>query len=113
MLIITKILLAVYYLAMNVYSFFLVKFQRDGFDEGECENAVHDGKIFISAILGGALGVYIAVFVFSYRKRSMFFMVLMPVLIVLNVYALYLGLTADLITGRNLNDISLPYPISE
>ena len=40
-------------------------------------------------------------------------MVLMPVLIVLNVYALYLGLTADLITGRySLSAVSGPVGIS-
>ena len=105
MLILIRVLLIVYFVAMNVYTFFLIKYQRDSFDEGECQNAVHDGKIFISALLGGATGIYVGSFVFKYRLRSMFIMVLMPVLIVLNAYALYLGLVADFITARNVNDI--------
>ncbi|MBQ7164978.1 MAG: hypothetical protein IJU84_03885 [Clostridia bacterium] len=93
MLIFLRILLGVYTLAMNAYSFLLLKFQKDSYDEGECENAVHDGKLFIAALLGGALGIYVAMFALKYRRRSMFLMVLMPVIIVVNAYLLYRAFT--------------------
>ena len=95
MLTFLRILLAVYTLAINAYSFLLLKFQKDSYDEGECENAVHDGKLFITAILGGALGVYVAMFVLKYRRRSMFLMVLMPVIIVLNAYLIIIAFTGS------------------
>ncbi len=85
----------VYVLSINVYSFLLLKFQKDANDEGECENAVHDGKLFVTAILGGAVGIYAAMFAFKYRLKSMFLMVLMPVIIVLNVYLIVLAFTGD------------------
>ncbi len=95
MLILMRILFGVYVLAINAYSFLLIKFQKDGFEEGECENSVHDGKLFVTAVLGGALGIFIATFVFKYRMKSMFFMVLMPVIIVLNAYLIFLFFTTD------------------
>ncbi len=95
MLIMIKVLVGVYALSVNVYSFFLLKFQRDSFEEGECENAVHDGKLFIVALLGGAIGIYAGIFALRYRLHSMFLMVLMPVIIVLNVYLFFLGFTGD------------------
>ncbi len=98
MLILIKVLVSVYFVAMNVYSFMLLKAQRDSYDEGECETAVHDGRLFITAVLGGAIGIYVAMFALKYRLRSMFLMVLMPVIIVVNLYLLYLGLTFDFVS---------------
>lgn len=90
-----KVLIGVYFIAMNVYSFLLLKSQRDSYDEGECENAVHDGKLFIAAILGGATGIFAGIFALKYRMRSMFLMVLMPVIIVINWYLVFVGLTSS------------------
>ena len=90
MLILMRVLLVVYVLAINAYGFLLLKFQKDGDELGDCENKVHDGKLFITALLGGALGIFVAVFVLKYRMKSMFFMVLMPVVAVLNAYLIFL-----------------------
>ncbi|MBQ9709551.1 MAG: hypothetical protein IJV67_02895 [Clostridia bacterium] len=105
MLILIRVLLGVYLAAMNLYAFFQIKLQRDSFECGECEGSVHDGKLFIVALLGGALGIYVAIFIFKYRMRSMFLMVLMPVMIVLNLYAAYLAFTADFVAARDVRDL--------
>lgn len=90
MLILIRILVAVYFLAINVYSFLLLRAQKNAECEGEC-NKVRDGSVYISALLGGATGIYVAMFVYKYRLRSLLLMVFMPVLIVLNVYLIIVG----------------------
>ena len=104
MLVFLKILVGVYAAAMNVYSFTLLKSQRDANEEGDCENGVHDGKLFFSALLGGALGIFVGTFVLRYRRRSMFLMVLMPVLIVANAYLFFIAFTGDLLIYRDRFD---------
>lgn len=88
MLVLLQILAATYFLAVNVYSFLLMLSQKRADEEGDCKQRVRDGSIFVAALLGGAAGVYSSMFVFKYRLRSLFFMVTMPVLIVLNIYVL-------------------------
>lgn len=50
---------------------------------------VSDLKLLLCSLLGGALGIYIALFVFRYRLRDITMMVLVPTILVLNIY-LYL-----------------------
>lgn len=90
MLVLIQILVAVYFLAINVYSFLLLRAQKNAECDGDC-NKVRDGSIIIAALLGGATGVYVAMFVFKYRLRSLLLMVFMPVLIVFNVYLIIVG----------------------
>ena len=54
-------------------------------------NKVRDGKILFAAILGGALGTYIAMFALRYRLKSLLFMVSMPVIAALDIYLLVTG----------------------
>lgn len=85
MLIFIKILVAVYLLAINVYSFLLICTQKNERESGE-KQKTSDGKIFIAGALGGATAIYVAMFVFKYRLGSLLLMVLMPLLIAVNVY---------------------------
>ena len=90
MLILIKILVIVYYLSINVYSFLLLRTQKKNEEEGNCTR-VRDGNLFVTAILGGALGIYVGAFVLHFRTRSLFLMVFMPVIAVLNVFILIYG----------------------
>ena len=47
-------------------------------------------QLFLAAVLGGAIAAYTAMFVFKYRLKDLLFMVLMPMLCVLNLYFLFL-----------------------
>lgn len=77
---IIKICVGVYYAAANVYGFILLKLQKNAQDNSDNCNAVTDGKIFFAAMLGGAIGVYVAMFIFKYKLKSTAFMVLIPVI---------------------------------
>ncbi len=89
-MILLYVLLTVYILAINFYSFRLVKTQRDEFEAGG-EPGGRDGKLILAAILGGATAVYITMFAMRFRLGNLILMILMPVLAVLNIYAFYLG----------------------
>ena len=90
--IIFYVILGVYLLAINFYGVRMLKLQKkartvdaDEDDLGPTQD-VRDFRLLIVGILGGALGLFVFSFVFKYRLRSMFLMVLMPVLIAVNVY---------------------------
>lgn len=90
MLILLKILVIVYYVAVNVYSFMLLNSQKKNEEEGNC-NKIRDGNLFVTAILGGALGIYLGAFVLRFRTRSLFLMVFMPVIVVINLFFIIAG----------------------
>ena len=83
------ILITVYILAVNFYSFRLVKTQREEFEAGGEPGG--DGKLILAAVLGGAAAIYVSMFAMRYRLSNLLLMIAMPVLAVLNVYAFYLG----------------------
>ena len=85
MLLFVQIIVVVYLVAVNFYGFLLIKAQKTAEDEGDsCK--VKDGKLFIAGILGGALGIFISMFVFRYRLTSLLLMVFMPVFIAVTVF---------------------------
>lgn len=94
MLNLIRILVITYVLAINVYAFLLLYFQKKQMEETS-DTKIKDGKLFIAGMLGGAIGIYTAMFVLSYRLQSLFLMVAMPLLIVLNVYLLIVGFTGN------------------
>ena len=94
MILLLRILFAVYILAINLYSFMLVRSQKIQRAETG-ESKINDVKIFLTGAIGGALGVFVSTFILSYRKDSLLFMVVMPLLIAVNVYFLVLGFYTD------------------
>ena len=85
MLIFLRIVVVTYIIAINVYSYLLVLTQKKQMEE-HLKSSVRDSKLFVAGLLGGALGVYIAMFTLSFRLQNLFLMVIMPILIVLNLY---------------------------
>jgi uncharacterized membrane protein YfcA len=65
--------LVVYILAINFYAVILLKTDRDG-------------KLILAALLGGAVGAYVSMFILKYKLNNMLLMILMPVLSVVNIY---------------------------
>ena len=89
-MILLYILFAVYIFAVNFYSFLLIKNQRESFNETE-QRKIGDGKLFLAAFLGGAVTMYVSMFVFRYRLNNMFLMLSLPVLSALNIYLFILA----------------------
>ena len=101
-------MLVAYILAINFYAFLLVKSMRDKEKQAEIlkqaeplalaaetSNSVSQnakptekvtGKLIITGLLGGAIAIYVCMFIFKYKRADLLLMVLMPLLGVLNVY---------------------------
>lgn len=79
------IIFIVYILAVNFYAVILLKTQRDE-SGGDETRHTGDGKLILTAILGGAIGIYVSMFILHYRLKNLLLMILMPVIGVLNIY---------------------------
>ena len=103
------ILLVAYIIAINFYAFIFVKSLRDkekqdnlnaqsepllSADKTETEEQNpakrkeirSTGRLCATGALGGAITIYVCMFLFKYRRTDLLLMVLMPLLGVLNVY---------------------------
>ena len=68
-------LLCAYLLAINFYAFLLVKNLKDESDEnGDYKKS--DGRLFLTGLLGGAITIYVCLFIFKYRQKSLFLMII-------------------------------------
>ena len=86
------ILLCTYILAVNFYGFRLLRSQKNACVSGEIAEGKGDGKLLLAGALGGALAVYITMFILKYRLDSCILMLALPLLAVVNIYCFYLGL---------------------
>ena len=106
MLIFIKILISVYLAAVNFYGFILIGQQKRAEEDGDA-CSVRDGKVFVTGILGGAAGVYLAMFIYKYRLSNLMLMVFMPVLIAVNVYLAILCFSNDFgIAAETVNEVA-------
>jgi hypothetical protein len=105
-MILMYILLTVYILAVNFYAFLLIKNAREddevtdgtnggndgyGANGGNGSGNVGNGKLLLTALLGGAITAYVCMFVFRYRLNNLLLMVAMPVLAALNIYLFFIA----------------------
>lgn len=84
MYILVRILIGVYLISVNLYSFLLLRSQKKAREEGE--DNIRDIRLFISAILGGAIGIYVGMLCLKYRLKNFLLMVTMPILITITIY---------------------------
>lgn len=87
------ILFSVYLLAINLYGVLMLSFQKKAVVTGDQTKKVSDVKLFIAAILGGAIGIFAFMFIFKYKLRSLPFMVLMPLFATTSIYLIIFAFT--------------------
>lgn len=114
-MIILYVLLIVYILSVNFYAFLLVKSLKDKEKAEEIRRLEEQSsfpllnvqnttsakpiqspnektadksmsKLFITGLLGGAITIYVCMFIYKYKRSELLLMVLMPLLGILNIY---------------------------
>lgn len=83
------VLITVYILAINFYSYRFVKTQCEDWESGA--ESKQDGKLILAALLGGSLAIYITMFVLRFRLNNLLLMIVLPMLAVLNLYCFVIG----------------------
>lgn len=89
-MILLYIIFSVYIIAINFYAIMLLRTQRDEYGDNQSP-ATGDGKLILTAILGGAIAIYVSMFIMKYRLKNMLLMILLPVIGVFNIYFFYIA----------------------
>ncbi len=87
------IVLIVYILAINLYGILILNYQKKSKIENNENLKVSDFKIMLAGALGAATGIYTFMFIFKYRLKCLYMMVLMPIFIALNIYGIIIMFT--------------------
>lgn len=81
-------ILAIYFIAVNITAFAMM-----GVDKKKAvrhEWRIPEARLFGSALLGGGMGAVIGMYVFRHKTRHWYFVVGMPLIIILNFAIIYL-----------------------
>jgi uncharacterized membrane protein YsdA (DUF1294 family) len=60
--------------------------QKNEYMQSEDRFNSGDGKLLLAAILGGAVGIYVTMFITKYKLKNLLFMITLPVIAVFNVW---------------------------
>ena len=90
MQILVYVIIIVYLLAINLYGILLLHYQKKAITENDQDNKISNGKIYLTGLIGGALGIFIFMFIFKYKLRSMLMMISMPLFVALTIYLVIL-----------------------
>lgn len=80
------ILFITYIVAINAYSVMLLLSLRNDYLADESKLNSGDAKLILSALLGGAISIYVTMFITKFKIKNMLLMIILPVLAVLNVW---------------------------
>ncbi len=80
------IIVAVYIVAINLFSFIQLKEQKKTYDGTDEKMHGGDGKLLLYALLGGALGIFISMFILKYGMKNIILMVFIPIIAAINIY---------------------------
>ena len=83
-MLIISILFIIYLLAVNFYAFMLVKNLKDKDDTDDFKG--DDSKLALAGLLGGAIAIYVCMFIYKYKQTNVLLMILMPLLGVLHIF---------------------------
>ena len=86
MQILVYVIVIVYLLSINLYGIILLHYQKKSITNPAEENTISNGKIFLTGLIGGALGIFIFMFIFKYKLKSMLMMITMPLFVALTVF---------------------------
>lgn len=95
MILLVRIIFITYLLSINFYGFMLIRLQKKQITEQNQSITIKDSKLLIVGVLGGALGVLIAMFTLKHRLHSLLLMIFMPILVVLTGYLIIVGIITD------------------
>ena len=70
-MILVYIVITVYILAINFYAVMLLIAQKNMYLTDESKLNSGDGKLILSALLGGAVGIYAAMFITRFKLKNM------------------------------------------
>ena len=110
-MLIVILLLIAYLFGVNFYAFLTVKSMRQEEQETAStlaeqkqtappERKKGDFRLALCGLLGGALTVYACMFAMKYKLKNMFLMLVMPVLVVLNIYLVFVLIRYGIINWR-------------
>ncbi len=91
MIVFFRTLIIVYLLAINLFGYMLIltdKRKLDNAEDIKSVKSVKFSKLIFTAFLGGALGIYLSLFILKYKTNNLPLMITMPLILVVNVYAI-------------------------